>query len=192
MLDSLLYSSRERLRIYSDAPRKGSDMGCLGVHFAITEDEACRLKAFQNDDERVDYVTDQLEESYFPEQSGLFTETDKAWDAIHRALSGGELSYTNGDFPLSHAILGGEQLHSGDEYILSLKTPEITEQVAVALKKVTREDFRKGYLTIPTGSSGGEVSTDDFEYSWYWLMKLQEFYTQAAAANRFVLFAVSQ
>ena len=45
-------------------------------------------------------------------------ETDKAWDAIHRCLTGGTLEY--GPTPLHKCILGEASRHEGDGYIVNL------------------------------------------------------------------------
>lgn len=40
-------------------------MGCLGVHFALTQDEVDALKSQASDSERLDYLQEELEERYF-------------------------------------------------------------------------------------------------------------------------------
>jgi hypothetical protein len=63
-------------------------------------------------------------------------EIDKAWDAIHRALTDGTLE--PGAFPLGRAILGGRQLHRGDDYIVALVTKLEVPAVAGALATTPR------------------------------------------------------
>ena len=56
-------------------------------------------------------------------------ETDKAWDAIHRCLTGGTLEY--GPTPLHKCILGEASRHEGDGSIVNLLgTEEVKETVA--------------------------------------------------------------
>ena len=68
-------------------------MSCLGVHFALTAEEVDNLKAFEDDAERLEHLQEEIEETYLEEYRELTAQTDKAWDAIHRLLSDGELSY---------------------------------------------------------------------------------------------------
>jgi hypothetical protein len=66
-----------------------SAMGCRGVLFAITEDQARRLRAARGGDAAVlSIVQDEIEEAW--DQAHL-CQTDKAWDAIHRCLTDGTL-----------------------------------------------------------------------------------------------------
>ena len=84
-------------------------MGCLGVHFALTEEEAIKLKSFDKDADRLDYLQEEIEDSYFSDHPELMAESDKAWDAMHRALTDGKLTYDRNG-PLSMVVLGGEGL----------------------------------------------------------------------------------
>ncbi|MEX2173541.1 MAG: YfbM family protein [Pirellulaceae bacterium] len=191
-LDSQLYRSRRHLRIYSDAPRKGNDMGCLGVHFALTSDEVQKLKSFSDDEDRLNFMQAELEEHYCHAQPEMSCETDKAWDAIHRALTDGRIGYTNGEPPLSHVILGGELLYSGDYYIMSLKSQEQVREIASALDKMSEDDFRVRYFLINPSDYGRPVDEEDFGYTWHWFEKLRDFYRSAAANGRFALFTADQ
>jgi len=97
-------------------------MACRGVHFALDANTADKLKSFATDEERLEYVMNDLETEFFDNQQEWLSETDKAWDAIHRALTGGRLGPDNGSYPLNHVILCGQSLYGGDDYIMSLKT----------------------------------------------------------------------
>jgi hypothetical protein len=191
-LDSQLYHSRKRLRVLSDFPRKGDDMGCLGVHFALTETEVNKLTTLSGNTKRLEFLQEQIEETYFGEQQEFMCETDKAWDAIHRALTDGKLACDNGEYPLNHVILGGEPLYSDDDYIMSLTTPEQVQAVASGLDDVTEQDFRTAYFRIDESEYGLPVNDEDFSYTWHWFNKLREFYRRAAQESRFVLFTADQ
>ncbi|MFC5647340.1 DUF1877 family protein, partial [Kitasatospora cinereorecta] len=69
-------------------------------------------------------------------------------NAIHRSLTDGYLGYDNGTYPLNAAILGGVQLHEGDDYIVSLLTPDRVRDVADAMAGVGREALKAGYDCI--------------------------------------------
>ncbi len=191
-LDSQLYRSRRHLRIYSGFPRKGPDMGCLGVHFALSEIEVSKLKGLPGDPERLEFLQGELEEAYFGEENGLMCESDKAWDAIHRTLTDGKLAYTNGQYPLSHVILGGEPLYFGGDYIMSLKTPEQVKAVAASLDGILEHELRTRYFNIDAAEYGCPVNEEDFKYTWHWFQRLRTFFTRAVAESRFVLFTADQ
>lgn len=119
-------------------------MGQLGVHVAIDATTAQRLLVAGDDDERSALVEEIEEELLDVDSCG----TDKAWDAIHRCLTDGQLGYANGTYPLNATILGGQQLHDGDDYIISLLTPDQVTDVAVALAAVDRDMLWTGYQRI--------------------------------------------
>jgi hypothetical protein len=52
---------------------------------------------------------------------------------MHRTLADGELAWEGGDYPLNHTVLAGRLLYTGDDYIMSLKTPAQMKDVAAAL-----------------------------------------------------------
>lgn len=167
-------------------------MGCRGVLFSLTEEQVDTLKSFGTDTERLDYVQDEIEEQFFEAEPDHKVETDKAWDAIHRALTDGKLGYDNGNFPLNMVILGGEALYSADDYIMSLKTPEKVKAVAEAIHNVTEEVLRRGYFKINAEDYGFPLTDEDFAYTWKWFSALKPFYRDAAAEKRYVLFTADQ
>ncbi len=167
-------------------------MGCLGVHLALTADEVAKLKSFDDDEERLDYFQSELEELYFSEREDLKAETDKSWDAMHRVLGDGELSYTSGPYPLRLAVIGGEPIYGEEDYIMSLKTPAEVKDIAVALTAISKEDFRRRYDEMDAKAYGFPKSDEDFEYTWEWFGGVVELCQKAAAQGRYVLFSASQ
>ena len=166
-------------------------MGCRGVHFSLDEQQVSALRATP-EAKRVEYVQEVIEGDLWSDDPSRGEETDKAWDAIHRALTDGGLRYDNGQYPLSHVVLGGERLYGGEDYIISLKSPTQVRDVAAALKDVTRDTLRRGYDGIDAATYQGELSDQDFEYTWSWLEGLIDFYRRAAAEGRSVIFTVDQ
>jgi hypothetical protein len=77
-------------------------MARLGVHFALTETEVSELSSFSDEQRRLSHLQESIEERYFADQKQFVAESDKAWDAMHRALSDGKLTWTGGQFPLNH------------------------------------------------------------------------------------------
>lgn len=165
-------------------------MACRGVHFAITNEEAQRLKnAAGNDAEVLTIVQDEIEQAWDEEH---LCQTDKAWDAIHRCLTDGTLSSGEQFFPLNLCILGGQQLHLGEHYIVSLVAPDEVKQVAKALLPLTEDWLRSRYFAIDPKDYGLNFGEEDFEYTWDYFTGVREFYQKAANDGRWVIFSVDQ
>jgi hypothetical protein len=167
-------------------------MGCLGVHFALTATEVAKLRAFENDADRRDYLMEEIEEDYFSNHEAFTAQSDKAWDAMHRSLSDGQLSYTSGPYPERLAVIGGEPLYFEGDYIMSLKTPAEVKAVAEALARITEEDFRRRYDAMDAVAYGCPKSDEDFDYTWEWFGGVVALFQQAAKHGRYVLFTADQ
>jgi len=167
-------------------------MGCLGVHFAITFEEVEKLKSFKDDSDRLNYLQEEIEDEYFGSHEDLLAQSDKAWDAIHRALSDGDLSYTTGPYPLRLTVIGGEPLYYETDYILSLKTPKEVKDIALALEAITKDEFYRKYDRIDQGKYGVPKTPEDRAYTWGWLIGVVNLYKTASAEGRYVLFTADQ
>lgn len=163
-------------------------MSCLGGFRAITREELDKLRAVP----RADRVPDYLDEM---ETVDIF-DVDKAWDAIHRALTNGKLEYGNANVPGCWVILGGEVLRgdqAGEEdYIVVCKSPAMVRRVDKFLQGLTEKKFRKLYFAIDPEEYGFELSEDDFEYTWSNLEGSFPFWHSAAEKGLWVLFDVDQ
>ena len=166
-------------------------MSCLGVHFALTQEDAMALQVIENDDDRLEHVTEEIEERYL-EVKAYAAESDKSWDAMHRALSDGMLSWSGGSYPLNHVVLGGSCLYAKDDYIMSLKTPAQVRDIAEALVPIGEAEFKQLYHNINAEDYDGELSGEDFEYTWSWFVDVKSLYAKASAEGRFVLFTADQ
>jgi hypothetical protein len=164
-------------------------MACRGVLFAISGEELAKLSAALDDDAVLTIIQEEIEERW--DEAWLY-QIDKAWDAIHRCLTDGNIGFTNGSYPLSHCILGGRQLHRGENYIVALKTPQQAADIASALRKIDKAEFRKRYFEMDPADYGPNFDEQDFEYSWDWFDGLGTFYNKAATASRSVIFTVDQ
>jgi hypothetical protein len=167
-------------------------MGCLGVHFSLSEHDVQTIRSIDDEAERVARIREDLEDEYFDEHPEWLAQSDKAWDAIHRALSDGQLSWDGGNYPLNHVVLGGELLYTESDYIMVLKTPQQVRDTAAALPAVSREEFRRRYDAIDAKSYGFPLSDDDFDYTWHWFQGLRDFFLRAASEGRYVLFTADQ
>ncbi|HLX70532.1 MAG TPA: YfbM family protein [Verrucomicrobiae bacterium] len=167
-------------------------MSCLGVHFALTEKEAAHLRSLDDEQARLEHVREVIEETYLGEHPDLAAESDKSWDAMHRTLSDGQLSWDGGEYPLNHTVLAGELLYTDSDYIMSLKTSNQVRDIAAALPAITEEEFRRRYFAIDATSYDSPLSDEDFRYTWDWFQGVRDLYTRAAKEGRFVLFTADQ
>ena len=163
-------------------------MSCLGGFRAITKEELDRLRSVP----RADRVPDYLDEMDQEDSCDL----DKAWDAIHRALTNGKLEYGGKNPPGCWVILGGEVLRGDregeEDYIVTCKNPHQVKRICQFLQELTEETFRELYFAIDPEEYGFELSEDDFEYTWYYLSDSIPFWKNAAEKQLWVLFDVDQ
>lgn len=165
----------------------GRTMACLGVHFALTLQEEAALLRARSDNDVLRVVQEQIEQEW---DEARLCESDKAWDAIHRCLVGGPLA--DDGSVLSKCVLGGRQLHQGEDYILSYVSADEVAQVAAALDSIDKPQMLARYGQIGQHGYDGHVGEDDFEYTWSYFDSLREFYRDAARLGRPVLFSVDQ
>jgi Domain of unknown function (DUF1877) len=164
-------------------------MAARGVHFAVTSEQLARLLAASDDDELME-VIEQVEDAW---DKDYLAESDKAWEAIHRCLTDGSLLYESGEYPLNHVICGGRQLHRGEEYTISLVTPEQVRDVSNALDPLSEHWMRERYFSLlKPDSYGGKIGDEDFQYTWTWFENVRDLYRKAAAGGRAVIFTVDQ
>ncbi len=166
-------------------------MSCLGVHFAVSDEDLQRIVGAPDDDALLELIQEDIEERYLKDDDWSF-QTDKAWDAIHRVLTDGELEIDTGPIPLRYCILGGQPLYSTDDYIVSLVDSSQVKEVAAALRSIEKAWFRERYLTLDETDYAGKVGDEDFEYTWANFEGLPAFFERAARANRAVVFTADQ
>lgn len=167
-------------------------MSCLGVYFALSDRDVAALLSKASDHERLAFINEDIEPCYVLDQPEYVAECDKSWDAMHRALSDGYLSEDGGDYPANHVVIGGTRIYEGDDYIMSLKTPQQVKDIASALAAISEEAFRTRYNAIDAADYGVELDEGDFQYTWNWFEHVKKLFQVAAAANRSVLFTADQ
>jgi|SRR5688572_6768559 len=167
-------------------------MSCLGVHFALTEEDVAALRAIEDEQERLSLLQEDIEERYLAKPATYAAESDKSWDAMHRALADGQLTWDGGTYPLNHTVLAGELLYTQSDYIMTLKNPAQVRDIANALQGITEAQFRARYDAIDRKSYGFHLTDEDFEYTWRWLQNVRELYVRAANEGRYVLFTADQ
>lgn len=161
-------------------------MTARGVHFAISMEQAQALEAAEDDDALMELIGE-IEEAW-----ENLAESDKAWDAMHRALTDGELEYGNGPEPLNHCVLGPRQLHEGDDYIVSLVLPEEVRAVASALTAIDAAAFRERYTRLVPKDYAPEYGDEDREYTCANYADVRALYLRAAEQGLAVVFSVDQ
>lgn len=167
-------------------------MGCLGVHFSLSLEEVQRLIDIEDESERVDFLHSVIEEEYFTNQPERKAGSDKAWDAMHRLLSDGELTYDGGEYPLNHVVLGGEPLCSDSDFIMVLKSQAQVRDVAAVLPGLTEDEFRRRYFDLDPDAYGCPLTDEDFQYTWENFQDVRTFWMRAASEGRYVLFTADQ
>jgi hypothetical protein len=163
-------------------------MACRGVFFALTDEQAAAVLAAEDDDELMELI-EEIEEAWDSEN---LVECDKAWDAIHRTLTDGQLEWANGSYPLNHAVLGSRPLHEGDDYLVSYVSADQVREVSRALQAVTRDWFIQKYRDVVPKDYAPEYGEEDLQYTWDWFEGVREFYGKAADRGRAVIFTVDQ
>ncbi len=181
-------------------------MSCLGVYFAITAEQASTLEAFDNDDERIDFIREDIEENWIDE---FAVESDKAWDGIHRCLgefppdtpwfypvdpeSGAHARVEDyGSEPLRLAVLGGKKIMDDESrYFIRLVRPDQVGAIAEAMEALDREQMRDRYFRHCKGA-WPEYGEEDFEYIWEYFQEICEIYKKMAGNSRFIVFTADQ
>ncbi len=152
-----------------------------GYHIALGREHAKRLFGLKEDQAILQFL-EELKADPAMKKSGRLLDSGTAWDAIHRCLTEGELDASAGDFPLSHAVLGGKQLHQGDDYAAVLVRPDMTRFIADALAEVGEDDFRKKFFALNPQSYNQRIGEKEFTEVWLALQNLKVFY-EAATEN---------
>ncbi len=170
-------------------------MACRGVFFAITKEEEAKLLSAEDSDAVIEIVTEEIEERW---DEDWLQQMDKSWDAIHRCLGDGTLRTSQPKIE-AKAVLGGRQLSSRDDYIISYLNADEVAAVATAISAMTRAEFRQHYfglkkkfLWFDRTDYDGPIDEQDFEYSWSYFAEMRTFYSKAASAGRATVFSVDQ
>jgi Domain of unknown function (DUF1877) len=160
-------------------------MTARGRHFALTSHDEARILALAGRDEIVMFITDDIEARY---EEPWYCDTDKSWDAMHRAFDNSQLTY---EFASAlHGIIIGGRLSMREDFLISYKSTNQVQSIATAIGKVTKIEFRKRYDAIDETAYGYPKSDLDFDYTWDNLTDLVQFYALAAGEKRAVVFTV--
>jgi hypothetical protein len=161
-------------------------MAHRGVLFAVTGETVAALLAASSD-AALRSVVGTLEEEA---DEGHLAEVDRAWDAIHRTLTDGSLRVSEANDPLAKAILGGKQLHRGDDDIVSLVLAEEVPEIARALAQIDEQTFLQRYLRLEQSDYAPAYGKKDARIAWEYFGNVVLLYAQAAASGRAVVFTI--
>jgi hypothetical protein len=170
-------------------------MPCPGMFFALTNGEEANLLAAPNSDGVVEIITEEIEERWDRE---WLVEMDKSWDAVHRCLGDGSLR-TSQPSLTAKAVIGGRQLSSRADWIISYLTADEVKQVAAAITAIDQPEFprryfglKKKFLWFDRTEYDGPIGEEDFQYSWSDFEEMPLFFSKVAVAQRSMVFSVDQ
>jgi hypothetical protein len=129
------------------------------------------------------------------EKLPLHVQIDKAWEPIHRCLTGDhgaahQFDPGAGEYPLKLCVLGGEHLLSGWARTAALIAAKEVPVLAVALASLRKEWLRERFFALP-GTQFHEIDEDTFEWTWAHFQDLPLFFAKAAETGDAVLCTVS-
>lgn len=157
-------------------------MSGRGVLFAIDDEELASLGDADNDDD-VRSLVDAIETRW--EQA---CELDKAWEGIHRALTGGRMDRVAKAPMVPGAILGGTVLVEREDTLIIVKPADEVQQISASLSSWDRGRFRSGYFRIDAAEYG-DLEEEDFEYCYAWFERMRAFFAEAAQEERAIVFS---
>lgn len=181
-------------------------MPCYGVFFALTDDERNKLQSFGNDEDRISYLQEEIEEKW---DEDYLCSVDTAWDTIHQILSdfppGVQYFYPvepehgpyalpedHGQYPLKQAVLGGQKLVEDEkQYFIRLVEAQAVPDIADALRPLSFEWFETKYkeLCQPELDEYGEESV---QIDWEAFCEMRDFYKRMAGNGRAIIFTAPQ
>ncbi|MEX1108232.1 MAG: YfbM family protein [Dongiaceae bacterium] len=167
-------------------------MARLGVHFVLTDEQLKRLLSFENDEDRLNYVKEDIEEAWDAEN---LHEIDKAWYALHRCFTGPQayawpdVDDEAGSYPLNLCFFGGKSLYGQPEYGINLIEPGPLHDLVQALEPLDREWFDKAFRENCQGCWPAD-DDDAREYFWENFVSLKEFFGRTDGKGQSLIFTV--
>lgn len=162
-----------------------------GTYIVLTREDAQQLFSAKEDD-AVRNVIDNLRKSPKHLENGLVLECGCDWDPIHRALTEGTLDPDGGEFPLDHCVLGGRQLHAGDDFEVIVIRPDIVPHVAAALHDLRRADFVENYMAIDPADYGKQPTEEEGDRIWSTLKLIRQMFEDAGNEHAAIAFTVKR
>jgi hypothetical protein len=123
----------------------------------------------------------------------LHVAMDKAWEPIHRCLTGdryADLFFACGRMPLKLTVLGGRQIFRGGYRTASLVDADKVPRVAKALAKIDRPWMREQFFGLPDAQFH-EINEEMFEWMWGHFESLAPFFGAVASQGNAVICTIS-
>ena len=161
-------------------------MSRLGVLYALKDEELNILRSLPQD-ERYDYMLEEIEESLLDTPRGC--ELDKAWEGIQYCL-GAEAWKEENSIP-TNIIFGGEFLVETEDEIITLKNHSDVIQIVDYLHHNNLKDIiRTNFHLIEEQEYSLSKNDDTLDYLLGWSGEIQSFYENALKEGYSVIFTV--
>ena len=165
-------------------------MACRGAYYAIDDEQRAHILSLSGID-----VVSYIHDLYRDLNHRHYQDVDKAWDAIHRCLTGDSdpefVHASAGSYPLNQCVLGGQPLYDGDDYIIMLIEPAALQDLVAALETIDEAWMERTYHAT-CKHVFPEYGDEDCGYTLNWFLDMKVFLMRAVEANRAVVFYVDQ
>ena len=161
-------------------------MARLGMFYAITDEALEQLKA-QDIDEMYDYMLEEIEEELFNTSESF--EINKAWEGVQFCL--GEGTWNEENKVPHNVVFGGELILDHNDYVISLKKPEVIKDIVAYLEANNlQETIKNNFDKIPEEDFTLPKNEDCCDFLLEWSEGLLEFYKNALDNQLNVIFTV--
>jgi hypothetical protein len=161
-------------------------MARLGMLYAITDEALGQLEA-QDIDQMYDYMLEEIEEELFNTSEGF--EINKAWEGVQFCLGKGAWNEEN-KVPYN-VVFGGELILDHNDYVISLKKPEVIKDIVAYLEANNlQETIKNNFDKIPEEEYTLPKDEDNLTFLLDWSEGLLEFYKNALDKQLNVIFTV--
>jgi hypothetical protein len=127
------------------------------------------------------------------EELPLHVQMDKAWEPIHRCLTGDrclDLSFLCGPMPLKLAVLAGRQIFRHGYRTASLVDADKVPRLAKALARIDRAWMQERFFGLPD-TQFHEINEEMFEWMWEHFVTLPPFFARVAAEGNASICTIS-
>lgn len=161
-------------------------MARLGMFYAITDEALEQLKA-QDIDEMYDYMLEEIEEELFNTSESF--EINKAWEGVQFCL--GEGTWNEENKVPYNVVFGGELILDHNDYVISLKKPEVIKDIVAYLEANNlQETIKNNFDKIPEEDFTLPKNENCCDFLLEWSKGLLEFYKNALEKQLNVIFTV--
>ena len=161
-------------------------MARLGMLYAITDEALEQLKT-QDIDKMYDYMLEEIEEELFNTSEGF--EINKAWEGVQFYL--GEGTWNEENKVPYNVVFGGELILDHNDYVISLKKPEVIKDIVAYLETNNlQETIKNNFDKIPEEEYTLPKDEDNLTFLLDWSEGLLEFYKNALDKELNVIFTV--